>query len=227
MLSETMNVKERLMTSHGQLELQQYYTKSDIQWDIIQDGSYICSSKRGHSSVSLVNFGLDAITNEAAVKVLIGGLGLGYSLRAALQSPKVASVDVVEWEKAIIGWHLRFLGDVARKALMDPRTQLITDNILMVMPNLEKKYHLIAIDIDSGPKDFNHPENAAIYSAEFLSLLKEHLEPDGILTIWSDSYEESFRSLLDTIFRKVDVCRVLDQESGDKPLEAFIYRAFL
>lgn len=226
MLSEAMTVKERLLTPHGELELQQHHVDSNIQWDIIQDGSYICSSKRGRSSVSLINFGLDALNDNVQVKVMIGGLGLGYSLRAALQSPKVSCVDVVEWEKAIIGWHLRFLGDYARKALMDPKTRLITENIIEFLPETTQKYNLIAIDIDSGPKDYKHPENARLYNGEFLGTLKKHLEEGGVLTVWSDSYEESFRDLLESLFSKVDVCRVQDKDSSGEMLEAFIYRAF-
>lgn len=225
MLSEATTVKERLLTPHGELELQQHHEESNTQWDIIQDGSYICSSKRGRSSVGLVNFGLEALNVQNDLKVLIGGLGLGYSLRAALQSPQVVEVDVVEWEKAIIGWHLRFLGDYARKALMDSRTRLITENILVALPGIQRKYNLIAIDIDSGPRDFTHPQNAELYSVDFLSVLRGHLKKDGVLTIWSDSYEESFRNLLESLFSKVDVCRVLDHDSSDGHLEAFIYRA--
>lgn len=225
-LVEATTVKERLITPHGELELRERSLESDIQWEITQDGFFVCSTNRNQSAAELISYGLDALAiGMKEINLLIAGLGLGASLRTALGSSRVSKVDVVEWEKAIIGWNIRFFGQPSKNALMDPRTRLIAGNLREVLPEIHNRYQLIALDIDNGPEWPVHPENAGIYGREFLALIKDHLVPEGILTVWSGRYQDSFFSLLDSIFSRVDVKQVWDKDSQGNPLEAFIYRA--
>lgn len=227
-LADTVTVCERLNTPHGELELRQRSMESDVHWEITQDGYFICSTTRNLSTAELVHFGLETLSPTGdGLKVLIAGLGLGFSLRAALMHQHVSRADVVEWEKAIIGWHLRFLGPSSKDALMDPRTQLIAGNLLDVLPRIQTRYHLMALDIDNGPDWLVHPENAGVYRGEFLSVICDHLEPGGVLTIWSDQYQESFLHLLRSFFQSADVKQVWDKDGDGKPLKAFIYRAIM
>ena len=226
---EAVTVRERIITPHGELELRQRSLAKDVQWEITQDGYFVCPTKRSHSAIELIQYGLNALPKESReLKVLIGGLGLGFSLQAALAHPGVAQVDVVEWEKVIIGWNLRFFGRHSKEALMDPRTRLIAGNLLDVLPTMESRYHLIALDIDNGPGGLVHSEKAAgSDDGGFLSVIREHLLPGGALTVWSDKYQEEFLTWLKFVFSQAAVRRVWDKEDDGGPLEAFIYRAIL
>jgi spermidine synthase len=130
-------------------------------FELIVDGQFLISSASGPSSVELVTFGLESFTAQAGgLQVLIGGLGLGFSLKTAWSDQRVEQVTVVELEPALIDWHRQGLLPETAAIINDPRVFLINRDLIKFIENCREKYNLIALDIDNGPDWLSHQENA-------------------------------------------------------------------
>lgn len=124
------------------------------------------------------------------LRVLVGGLGLGYTVRAALESSRVARVVVVEFLPQVIDWLHQGLFPLADELNADARLSVVEGDVyarLLSVPQ-EEPFDAILIDVDHSPEDQLDPGNAPFYSASGISLAARHLRPGGILALWS--YEE-------------------------------------
>jgi spermidine synthase len=125
---------------------------------------------------------------HSAPRILIGGLGMGYTLRAALeQLPRHAIVEVVEVFAAVVEWNRGPLGPLARRPLEDPRVQVILSHFGDYLGDEGPSYDAILLDVDNGPEAFTLQSNAEIYTAAGLANLRRRLKDDGTLTVWSSA----------------------------------------
>lgn len=191
-------------------------------YEIIVDGQFLMSSASGNSSVALVESGLAKLAGRDNLKVLIGGLGLGFSLKAALADSAVAEVTVVELEARIIEWHRRDLLGTAM-LLNDPRTRVLEQDFLQFMNKCEVRFDLIAMDIDNGPDWLSHEANSQLYSQNSLQRLNMMLKPRGVLTIWSAAPSLQLKQGLEQIFGNVEEVKAVDHNGEGKTITAYIY----
>jgi spermidine synthase len=206
-------------TENGEVILRQ----GSAGYEIIVDGQFLMSSASGDSSVALVELGLAKLASRGKLQLLIGGLGLGFSLETALAAPDVIEVTVLELEAQIIEWHRRDLLGGTVRLLDDPRTTILHQDLLKYIDETENQFDLIALDIDNGPEWLSHEANSQLYAPKNLRRLQEMLKPEGVLTIWSAAATSGLKQSLGRIFGKVEEVEIADHNGEGKQISAFIY----
>lgn len=138
-----------------------------------------------------------AVARGAAPRILIGGLGLGFTLRAALDGlPADARVDVAELVPDVVRWNREDCGEYAGRPLDDLRVCLFVEDVAEVMARSAETYDAIALDVDNGPSGITDPRNEALYTRAGLARAHSALRPGGVLAVWSAFSSDTFtRSL--------------------------------
>ncbi len=191
-------------------------------YEIIVDGQFLMSSASGNSSVALVEIGLSRLTLRDCLQLLIGGMGLGFSLQTALSNRAVTEVTVVELEAEIIQWHRRGLIGNTSQLVTDPRIKIVNRDLLGFIDDCRQKYDLIALDIDNGPDWLCHEGNARLYGENYLQRLREMLKLQGILTMWSAAPSLQLKRHLHQVFGNVEEVEAMDHNGEGKLITAYI-----
>lgn len=138
------------------------------------------------------------------LRILVGGLGLGYTLRALLDDSRVSYVQVAELEPAIPGWMREGVLPGA-DALADPRVDLrIADVRDVVVASPPGELDAILLDVDNGPGFLVHEANATLYETPFLSRCAAALAPGGQLCVWSMAAAPAVTEAMRDAFSRVD-----------------------
>ncbi|MBO2454106.1 spermidine synthase [Actinomadura barringtoniae] len=171
---------------------------------------FLMDTRNGESERLLISAavaGLGEDRADAPVRVLIGGLGVGFSLAEALRRPGVDAVTVVEIEPAVVGWHRTLLRPFSEGALDDPRVNVVRADLLewLAEPPREGPFDAICLDIDNGPDWTVTPSNAHLYGGTGLDLLVRRLSSRGVLAVWSAGAAPAFEELLRGRFDQVRV----------------------
>ena len=193
-------VVERVVTPRGELVLR----RAQGQYEIIHNGVFLMDTRNGASERLLVRAALDACP-QPRPRILLGGLGVGFSLEEALGHPAVTQVVVVEVEEAIIRWHATQFGARGSKALQDPRTRLVNADLVAWLVEGAEQFDVICLDIDNGPDWTVAAGNAVLYSDQGLSWLGRRLVPGGVLAVWSAMAAPAFAAALGRHFSSVQV----------------------
>jgi spermidine synthase len=202
-------VVERVATPRGELVLR----RAGAHYEIIHNGVFLMDTRNGASERLLVRAALDAC-RQPRVRVLLGGLGVGFSLEEALAHPEVTEVAVIEVETAIIRWHATHLGAQAHTARADPRTRIIHADLTAWLADGADRFDAICLDIDNGPDWTLTAGNAVLYTEEGLSLLRRRLVPGGVLAVWSAMAAPAFEAALRQQFSGVQV-HLVEVPRGD------------
>ena len=145
----------------------------------------------------------------SGLRVLVGGLGLGYTAQEALRSPRVAKVDVVEYLPQVVDWMRKGLIPLSAELNHDDRFEVIQSDVYaMLAADAEQRYDLILIDVDHSPDERLGEENAAFYTESGLQRAKQHLAPGGTLGVWSYAESSSFERALRAVFARVEIVPV-------------------
>ncbi|BEP15771.1 hypothetical protein acdb102_40820 [Acidothermaceae bacterium B102] len=167
---------------------------------------YLMSSLFTVAEVALATLGLAAVTGDA-LDVVVGGLGLGYTARAALTDPRVASLHVVEALSDVIDWHQRGVLPMAESMNADQRCHLVEGDFFAMVreggfgTSVPELLHAILLDIDHTPRYVLHPSHADFYSVDGLTRLAALLHPGGVFALWSDTPpDDEFMVTLSTVF---------------------------
>ena len=167
--------------------------RRDDEYVIFADRLELMSSRRHGSEESLAS---ETLRRVSCQRLLIGGLGLGYTLRAALDVlPPRAEVVVAELVPQVVEWNRGPVGHLAGHPLRDPRVEVrITD---VAVPLREPAaWDAILLDVDNGPSAFTQNRNNSLYESEGLFLARLALRPGGVLTVWSSDPDREFERLL-------------------------------
>jgi spermidine synthase len=197
-------VVERLTTPRGELALR--YAPDEGHYEIISNGVFLMDTRGGASEGLLVRSALD--DRRGPARVLIGGLGVGLSLVAALQHPRVRHVTVVELESAVIGWHATHLASFSDGALRDPRVTVVCADFVDWLRRDHDRFDAICVDIDNGPDWTVTEHNASLYGDDGLTALRSRLTPEGTVTVWSAAASPDFEARLRRHFSRVAVMTV-------------------
>lgn len=145
-------------------------------------------------------------------RILIGGLGLGYTLRAVLNHLAInGTVTVCEIVPEIIEWNRGILGHLAKHPLEDPRTHVVTGCVLKHMEQMKDHYDLILLDTDNGPEYIVRPENADLYQSSGIGTVVGALKEGGLAAFWSASAVPEFEQALSQYpwtWERDDICLV-------------------
>lgn len=192
-----MRVLERRDGAHGELALR----GDGEHFEIISNGVFLMDTRCGASERLLVRAALDRLTGPA--HVLIGGLGVGFSLAEAVDEPRVSAVTVLECEPAVIGWHATHLRSRTGGALDDPRVRVHCADLVGWLRADACTFDALCLDIDNGPQWTVAEANAALYEPAGLRLLASRLRPGGVLTVWSAAACAAFEARLRARFTAV------------------------
>lgn len=175
-------------------------------YEVKIDDEFLMSSLFTVVEQELAHLGLAQVAGSG-LEVLVGGLGLGYTLRAALEDDRVAQVQVVEAVAAVIDWHRRDLLPDTVGLAADPRCELVLADFFAMMAagrTPQPTYDAVLLDIDHSPQNLLHPSHGAFYSSDGLRRLASHLSPDGVFALWSDDPPDPvFEAALDEVFVEV------------------------
>ncbi len=164
----------------------------------IKAGNYELMNSRLHGSENaLAELACQKITKHPGARVLIGGLGMGYTVRSALDGLGAkAQVVVAELVPAVGRWNREYLADLAGSPLEDDRVTLHEADVAQMIRTAKGGYHAILLDVDNGPQELTRKDNGWLYSLEGLKTTYAALRPEGVLAIWSSGPAPAFAKRL-------------------------------
>ncbi len=200
-----VEIIERAQTLRGEIQLQ----RRGEYFEVISNGTFLMATYNGESEQLLVRSALNSA--KCCESVLIGGLGVGFSLQEALKDDRVRTVTVVEIEQKVIEWNRSVLAPVSGNALSHPKTRLIHDDLLKWLFQTDEIFDLICLDIDNGPDWKVFDANGSLYDESGLARLRSRLKPGGCVTFWSATPSLEFVSRLERFYGNVQSLEVPQQ----------------
>jgi len=177
----------------GNGETLRLYQHGD-EWSIRVDKLGELMNSRAHNSEDiLAEFACISSSEQENTHLLVGGLGMGFTLAAALShaSPS-AKIMVAELVPAVVRWNRQYMGALAGFPLDDKRVCVVEKDVGKVMHEHENCFDAIMLDVDNGPDGFTREDNDALYGMRGLNNAYDALKPGGILTIWSAAPDRVF-----------------------------------
>ena len=167
------------------------------EFSIMSGGAELMNSRSNGSETALATLGCAGLQDRPAAHVLVGGFGMGFTLRAALDSlgPK-ARVTVAELVPAVIAWARGPMAHINGDCLADPRTTLRQGDVAALIGEARAEYDAILLDVDNGPEGLSRRENDRLYSAQGLIAARRALKPGGVLAVWSSAANSAFNQRL-------------------------------
>ncbi len=149
---------------------------------------------------------LSCVNLPAKPRVLIGGLGFGFTLKRVLAlTGSDAIVEVAELLPIIVAWNREFMDEVNGKLLDDPRVRIHVGDVYDLIDGCgSERYHTILLDVDNGPDPFVQNVNERLYTKSGITRIKSALQPKGRVIFWSAHPDKSFARSLEGSFKKVD-----------------------
>jgi spermidine synthase len=192
---------ERVATPAGEMTL----SRRGDEFSIRVRGIELMNSQSHQSEDELGRRTCAMIRDVAAPRVLVGGLGLGFTLRAVLDSC-AGAIDVVELVPDVVRWNRTVLADLAGRPLEDPRVTVIEDDVGRVIEKATG-YHAIILDVDNGPDEL-FASNAKLYRRTGLVAAFRALVPGGVYAAWSSFESDTFTKWLRDVGFDVTVERI-------------------
>lgn len=206
-MTEPAELIEQRTGLHGEVVLRR---RGDL-YEIISNGCFLMDTSDGRSERLLVSCALDLLREPAGARVLIGGLGVGFSLAQAAADPRLGSIVVVECERAVIDWHTAGAAPLRRFAESghdDPRTRIVHQDLAEHLREAPARYDVLCLDVDNGPDWTVHEGNNGLYGTEGVAVMARALADSGVLALWGAAYSETFERELNEQFTRVDVVEV-------------------
>jgi spermidine synthase len=179
-------------TREGELQLRQRGAKDFL---ITIDGRVLMASSDRRSEEAVATLACKELANVAAPRVLIGGLGMAYTLRAALDVlPAAAQVTVAELTAEVETWCRGPLAPLTGGAVLDPRVRVVIDDVTrLIQAARPASFDAIIVDLYEGPRATFEPDDEPFYSRAALTRSHAALAPGGVLAIWSEDVNEGFQ----------------------------------
>ncbi len=204
---ETYQTVARAESVRGEVVLRRRTTKQGQGvLELRVNGVLVMDSSLTTSEQLLATTTLDCLADPH--RVLVGGLGLGFTVRALLSDHRVGRIDVVELEPDVVDWVSRGLVPETAEVLRSPRVRVRIGDVRRVVPAAAPgSYDAILLDVDNGPEFLVHPANASVYAEAFLSASARALRPGGALAVWSSTKAPN---LCDVLEQAVGRCHQVD-----------------
>ena len=198
----------------AKLELQQRGDEFSIS---IVPGGVLMNTRAHGSEDALAKLTCRKIATRPQARVLIGGLGMGFTLGAALKHLDAdAEVVVAELVPAVVEWNRGPLGEHAGHPLNDERTTVVVGDVAKVLKATRQAYDAILLDVDNGPEGLTSKKNDWLYTFDGLAVSYAALRPNGVLAVWSAAPDRNFTDRLRKLGFTVTQTRVrAHQNKGD------------
>lgn len=163
----------------------------------LEGGNELMNSRLGGSEEALARLALEALGPRPAPRLLIGGLGMGFTLRAAqaLAGP-AARLEVAEIVPELVGWARGPMAPVFGDILDDPRVAILEEDVARPIRAARGGYDAILLDVDNGPDGLTRPGNDGLYGEAGLKAARRALAPGGVLAVWSAAGDRAFTARL-------------------------------
>lgn len=212
MIPWTLLGTANIPNSGGELKFMQRGDEFSIRLSGIR--GELMNSRVYNSEKVLSELGCSHITTKDDAQVLVGGLGMGYTLAAALKAINSASqVTVAELIPEVVLWNQGPLGNCAKNPLADPRTKVHVGDVKQLLTSKKATYDAILLDVDNGPEGLTHSDNNWLYSVAGLESIFHMLRANGRLAIWSAGPDYLFSVRLKNVGFKVDT-RIVRSRPG-------------
>lgn len=196
---EESAVVERVTTPRGELVLR----RSGGDYELISNGAFLMDTRDGRSERLLVRAALEA--HPAPRSLLIGGLGVGFSLVEAVTDDRLRRITVVEIERPLVDWHTTHLERFSRAGLTDPRVEVVVDDLASYLAVATTSYDVICLDIDNGPDWTVTADNRSLYDEAGTAAVTARLTAGGVLAVWSAHRVPAYEALLQRLLDDVQV----------------------
>ncbi len=164
-----------------------------MEFSIRGDGFELMNSRLHGSEDALAELACERIADRHSPRLLIGGLGMGYTLAAALRRVGTsAQVEVAELVPAVVAWNRGVLAPLAGNPLQDARVTVREIDVAQILRSEKLSYDAILLDVDNGPEGLTRKGNDWLYSTAGLDAAYASLRPAGILAVWSAAQDPSF-----------------------------------
>jgi spermidine synthase len=161
------------------------------------DGQGLMSTRAPGTEKALAELASRELAGNGAPRVMIGGLGLGFTLGAALDLlPRGATVVVVEYFETIVDWNHKFDFESATDRLADPRVTVEVADVVDYLRRVKQPFDAILLDVDNGPDAWCLASNERLYDRAGLQRIQRALKPDGLLAVWSAAASTAFENRL-------------------------------
>ncbi len=172
-------------------------TRHTSEYVILANGQSLMSSRTHGSEEALAELGCRRARTLMRPRVLIGGLGMGFTLRAALDVlPPAARLLVAELVPAVVEWNRDTIGALAQHPLDDPRMRIEEGDVAVTLRSNPGRFDAVLLDVDNGPAALTASSNAGLYDAHGIAAARASLRPGGVLAVWSAKDDQPFERRL-------------------------------
>ncbi len=185
----------RAESERGELVLRE---RDDGTLELRANGVFVMDTAETRSERALASEAL--ARHDDPRSVLVGGLGLGYTLGEVLADARVRRVVVAEIEPALVGWLRDGTVPPGPSLLADPRVQVVVGDVADTLAGADAAYDLVLLDVDNGPGYLVHEANAALYGHDLLAATKRAIRPGGLCVVWSAAPDEGLRTAMTRVF---------------------------
>lgn len=185
---------DREVTPLGTLTLERYETDAgEVGHQVALDGAFLMATHGAHSERALAPIAHSRRRGLAeGLSVLVGGLGAGHTLRAALDLPGVRRVVVAEIGAKVVAWNRDHFAEANGRAVYDPRVTIEIADLADVIARSVGRFDLMLLDVDNGPGWLAAPGNARLYDKGGLEACRRALAPGGVCAVWSPCRNPGF-----------------------------------
>nr|WP_199860283.1 spermidine synthase [Sphingomonas sp. CFBP 8760] len=185
---------------------------------IVLDRNELMSSRMSGSEIALGTMTCARLTGHPAPRLLIGGYGMGFTLRAVLASLGAdARIVVAELVPGILDWARGPMAALTGDCLDDPRVEIVIGDVGGAIAGGSGRYDAILLDVDNGPDGLTREANDGLYTARGLAAARMALRPGGVLAVWSAGADAAFTRRLGQAGFAVDEIRVRARDNGKGP----------
>ncbi len=192
------------------------------EYEMVINGVFIMATYNRLSSELLIRNALRRFPAQEGLQVLIGGLGMGFTVREACRHPGIGLVDVVELEATVIEWNRSYFTEFNHNCLSDPRVCVLQEDFYDYVANTVKEYDIIGMDIDNGPMMLVSEGNRRVYDVMFFRRTHGILKPGGVFAVWSCNPAPALLSGLAGVFADAWL-EVVNEEHQGESVPYYLY----
>lgn len=220
-----IEIIKRIEKGNEVIQLQKRVVDGEQCIELIINGIFIMASYNALSSKLLVTNSIKKIKKNKDVSVLIGGLGMGYTVNEATTFDQITKIDVVEIKEDIINLNKNLLSEINGNCLFDQRVVTINDDFFNYISTTSRKYDIISMDIDNGPMQLVYKKNNRVYTTIFFKDIKSHLNKDGIFVVWSCNETKTLQATMHKCFGNAELQIIRENHMGTL-FDYFLYFSY-
>jgi len=222
MMQTTRTLIEDTDCEGARLQLWEHVVQGKREHELVMNGVFLMASYNRESSEALIHAAMKRLGDRGGVRVLIGGLGMGFTASEACREPSIARIDIVELSPTILAWNRQYFEEHNQHCLDEERVRVIVDDFHDYVSQTKDTYDAILMDIDNGPALLVREPNRRVYTSGFFERVRNALTPGGVFVVWSCSEEDLLEQAGRQVFPGCDVETIVENRDG-RDCRYFLY----